>query len=95
MVMVAISLTSSMPLFNLFALIICSIMYWTDKTLVLNSYRNPPAYTKEMIMQVISIIEWGVPLHCFFGLFMLTNPNTFTYTPTDDYGSFTIATSLG
>jgi hypothetical protein len=70
-------------------------MYWIDKTLVLKSYRNPPAYTKEMIMKVISIIEWGVPLHCMFGLFMMTNPNTFAYNPTNDYGSFTIATNLG
>jgi hypothetical protein len=95
MVMCIVTLTSSMPIFNLFAVLCCFIMYWTDKTLVLKSYKNPPPYTKEMILQVISIIEWGVPIHCSFGLFMLTNPKTFAYTPSVDYGSLAIATDLG
>jgi hypothetical protein len=95
MVMVIVTLTSSMPIFNLFAVIGCSVMYWTDKTLVLKSYKNPPPYTKEMILQVISIIEWGVPIHCACGLFMLTNPKIFAYEPSLNYGSLAIATDLG
>jgi len=98
MVMVVVTLTSSMPIFNLFAVLICFIMYWTDKDLVLKYYKNPPPYTREMIMQVINIIEWGVPLHCIFGVFMLTNPKIFAYIPDDVHiydGKFKLATDFG
>jgi hypothetical protein len=55
------------------------IMYWTDKTLFLRHYRKPPLYTKQLIMKAISIMEWGVPLHLVFGLFMISNPKAFVY----------------
>jgi hypothetical protein len=95
MVMVIVSLTSSMPLLNLCGALICFIMYWTDKALVLKLAKNPPPYTKEMIMQVINIMEWAVPLHLIFGLFMMTNPNTFAYTPEVEYGRARFATRMG
>jgi hypothetical protein len=30
-------------------------------------------------MKAISIMEWGVPLHLMFGLFMISNPKAFVY----------------
>ena len=95
MVMVIVSLNSSMPILNLFGVIICFIMYWTNKTLVLKHFKNPPPYTKQMIMLVIGILEWAVPLHLIFGLFMLTNPNIFAYKPISEYGRLQIAADLG
>ena len=48
-----------------------------------------------MIMLVIGILEWAVPLHLIFGLFMLTNPNIFAYKPISEYGRLQIAADLG
>lgn len=56
-----------------------TVTYWADKWLFLRHYRLPPSYGKRLAERVAIIMEWGIILHLFFGLFMLSNPDIFTY----------------
>jgi hypothetical protein len=71
--LIVLTYTTSMPIMYFAAFIICLLAYWTDKFLFLRYYKNPPQYTKEIIMGAIQIMELGVVLHLVFGLFMITN----------------------
>ena len=77
--LIVLTYTSSMPLLYLAAFIICAMSYWVDKYLFLRHHKNPPQYTKDLIMRAIYMMELGVVLHLMFGTFMLTNRSTFEY----------------
>lgn len=71
--------TTAMPILYLAGFLICLNMYWVDKFLFLKHYKKPPLYTKELIMSAVDKMEYGVVLHLFFGLFMISNEQTFVY----------------
>ena len=60
-----------------FALMVIS--YWQDKIMFLRHYRIPPRYGRALAARVVKILEVGIILHLFFGLYMLSNPDIFTY----------------
>ena len=60
-----------------FALMVIS--YWQDKVMFLRHYRLPPRYGRALAARVVRILEVGIILHLFFGLYMLSNPDIFTY----------------
>ena len=73
MVMFVQTYALSMPILY-FAMFICFLTsYWQTKLLFLRYYKNPPLYTKELVKDVIYIMEWGVVVHLVFGAFMMTN----------------------
>jgi hypothetical protein len=45
----------------------------------LRHYRIPPRYGRALATRVVRILEAGIILHLFFGLYMLSNPDIFTY----------------
>ena len=79
MVMFVQTYALSMPILY-FAMFLCFFTsYWQTKLLFLRYYKNPPLYTKELVKNVIYIMEWGVVVHLMFGAFMITNQNVFDY----------------
>lgn len=55
------------------------IMYWADKTLFLRHYRLPRRYGRKLAGRVVEVMQWAILLHLLFGLYMLSNPEIFTY----------------
>ena len=55
------------------------IMYWADKTLFLRHYRLPRRYGRTLATRVVEVMQWAILLHLLFGLYMLSNPEIFTY----------------
>lgn len=55
------------------------IMYWADKTLFLRHYRLPRRYGRTLATRVIEVMQFALLLHLGFGLYMLSNPEIFTY----------------
>ena len=54
-------------------------MYWADKALFLRHYRLPRRYGRKLAKRVVEIMKWAIILHLFFGLYMISNPDIFTY----------------
>ena len=79
MIMIVQTFATSMPILYLAGFFCFSMTYVSDKILFLRHYQIPPLYTKTLVVNSIKIMEWGVPLHLGFGLFMLTQPNRFDY----------------
>jgi hypothetical protein len=79
MIMIVQTFATAMPILYLAGFLCFSMTYVSDKILFLRHYKNPPLYTKTLVINSIKIMEWGVPLHLSFGMFMLTHPNRFDY----------------
>jgi len=79
MTLIVLCYSSAMPILNLAGLLVNLAQFWTDKLLFLRHFKKPPNYTRRLIYNAISLLEWGVVLHLIFGLFMLTSPNTLHY----------------
>lgn len=82
--MIVMTYSSSMPFLYVAGFIVFITMYWSDKILFLRHYKNPPLYTKALVVNAIEIMEWGVLLHLIFGAFMVTNPDVFDYKAPDE-----------
>lgn len=72
MTLIILTYSSGLPCLYLAGFLICFVSYWSDKFLFLRHFKNPPQYTKDLIMRAIYIMEYGVALHLVFGVFMLT-----------------------
>jgi len=72
MTLIVLTYSSGLPCLYLAGFLICFCSYWTSKFMFLRHYKNPPQYTKDLIMRAIYIMEYGVALHLIFGVFMLT-----------------------
>jgi len=79
MVMIISTYATAMPILYLAGFICFFTTFWTDKFMFLRHYKSPPLYTKVLVDNAIDIMEWGVPLHLLFGLFMVTNEELFDY----------------
>lgn len=69
--------SSAMPIMYGAGCLLFFAMYWSDKILFLRHYKKPPKYGLELASRGLKILEWSIPVHFFFGLFMLTNPEIF------------------
>jgi hypothetical protein len=79
MVMIVQTYATAIPLLYVAGFVCFFTMFWTDKVLFLRHYKNPPLYTKMLVINAIEVMEWGIPLHLTFGLFMVTNEELFDY----------------
>ena len=55
------------------------IMYWADKALFLRHYRLPRRFGRKLALRAVEVMKWAILLHLFFGLYMISNPDIFTY----------------
>lgn len=78
MVFIVMTFSAAMPIMYLAGLILFFSMYWSDKALFLRHYKRPPKYGLELATRSLKILEWAIPIHFFFGLLMLTNPEIFS-----------------
>ena len=79
MVMFVQTYALGMPILYFAGFLCFFTTYWQNKSLFLRFYKNPPLYTKQLVKNVIYIMEWGLLLHLSFGAFMITNQNVFDY----------------
>lgn len=55
------------------------VSYWADKILFLRHYKLPRRYGRKLAARVVDVMQWAILLHLFVGLYMLSNPDIFTY----------------
>jgi len=79
MFLIVIMYSSAIPALYPAGCVLMIVSYWADKWLFLRHYRLPPSYGKKLAERVAWVMELGIILHLFFGLFMLSNPDIFTY----------------
>ena len=82
MVWVILTFSMAIPFLYVAGAVLCIVTYWVDKYLFLRFYRNPPRYGTELAREVRTTIEYGIIMHMFFGLYMISNPEIFS-TETD------------
>lgn len=70
MVLVIMTYSSTMPTLYLAGIILCFTMYWADKFMLLNYYKNPSYMRMEQGLTAIYAMKVGVMLHCMFGCMM-------------------------
>ena len=71
--------SAAIPALYIAGLFICFSMYWSDKILFLRHYRIPPRYGRDLASRAHQIMEYAIILHLFTGVYMLSNPEIFTY----------------
>jgi hypothetical protein len=69
--------SAAMPILYLSGFLLFVSMYWSDKALFLRHYKTPPKYGPELAARSLGILEWSIPLHLCFSLYMVTNPAIF------------------
>lgn len=69
----------AMPILYPCGIILCFISYWTDKTLFLRLYRNPPHHGLDLAKGSQKFMELAILLHLFVGLYMISNPQIFNF----------------
>ena len=79
MTFITLMYSSAIPILYPAGCALTIIMYWADKVLFLRHYRLPPRYGRRLAGRVVAVMEWAIILHLFFGLYMLSNPDIFTY----------------
>lgn len=77
--------SSGMPLLYPIGMLQYIATYWTDKYLFLKLYQTPPRYGIEMSEVVRKSMVIGVFLHWFFGFYMYSNSQIFTYSTSIAY----------
>lgn len=77
--------SSGMPLLYPIGMFQYIATYWTDKYLFLRLYQTPPRYGIEMSEVVRKAMVIGVFLHWFFGFYMYSNSQIFTYSTSIAY----------
>ena len=71
--------SSAIPILYPAGCMLMVVSYWADKCLFLRHYRLPRRYGRKLAARVVEVMEWAILLHLFFGLYMLSNPDIFTY----------------
>lgn len=79
MMFIVMMYSAAIPILYPAGLGLMIVSYWQDKVMFLRHYRLPPRYGRALAARVVEILELGVILHLFFGLYMLSNPDIFTY----------------
>lgn len=72
-----------MPLMYFFAAVCCFLSYWTDKYLFLRLHRIPPLYGLELASGCQRIMEYSIILHLLVGVYMISNPDVFSFNDAD------------
>lgn len=78
MIWVIFMFSAAIPMLYIAGALLCFTTYWTDKTLLLKSYKTPPRHGSSLAHKARSIIEWALVVHLFTGVYMLSNPDIFT-----------------
>lgn len=86
--------STAIPCLYFAGLLICVSMYWSDKVLFLRHYRLPPRLDRNLSTRAHLIMEFAIILHLFTGVYMLSNPDIFTYKEEDHEGNHFISSLL-
>lgn len=78
MVFIIMLYSAAMPVLYCAGFLLCLAMYWSDKVLFLRHYKTPPKYGTELATRSLTILEWAIPIHLMFGLYMVTTPEIFS-----------------
>jgi len=65
--------SSAIPLLYLSGFLLCVILYWTDKILLLRFNTTPPKYDLKLATRSRKIMEFAILLHMLMGLYILSN----------------------
>ena len=76
---IMLTYSAAIPILYLAGCAQMTIMYWADKTLFLRHYRLPRRYGRKLAGRAVEVMQWAILLHLLFGLYMLSNPDIFTY----------------
>jgi hypothetical protein len=76
---IMLTYSAAIPILYLAGCAQMTIMYWADKTLFLRHYRLPRRYGRKLAGRAVEVMQWAILLHLLFGLYMLSNPEIFTY----------------
>jgi len=79
MMFIVMMYSTAIPCLYLAGFFICFFMYWSDKALFLRHYRSPPRYGLELATRAHKIMTWSILLHLMCGLYMISNPDIFSY----------------
>ena len=79
MLFIVMMYSAAIPILYPAGCILMIVSYWADKVLFLRHYRLPRRYGRKLAASVGEILEYAIILHLFFGLYMLSNPDIFTY----------------
>ena len=72
--------SAAIPILYISGFILCIIMYWSDKCLLLRHYRLPPRHGRDLASRMLWYMEYAILLHLFVGCYMLSNETIFSYT---------------
>ena len=78
MIWVIMMFSAAIPSLYIAGFVLCLVVYWTDKSLLLKFYKIPPRHGSTLAHKARNIIEWSLIVHLFMGLYMLSNPEIFT-----------------
>jgi hypothetical protein len=78
MIFIIMTYSAAMPILYFSGFLLFVAMYWSDKILFLRNYKTPPKYGTELASRALGILEWSIPLHLCFGIYMMTNPEIFS-----------------
>lgn len=81
---IALSYSAAMPTMYIIGCFFCFLIYWSDKILFLRFYKKPPLFNVSLALSLLKTIEYALLFHVFFGLMMLTNPNIYANSTTDN-----------
>jgi len=65
---------------NIICFLVCLVLYWSEKYLILRYYRRPPKFTADINYRVVNILPYAIILHCGFSLYAYGTGDIF---PTD------------
>lgn len=78
MIWVIMMFSAAIPSLYIAGFVLCLVVYWTDKSLLLKFYKIPPRHGSTLAHKARNIIEWSLLVHLFMGLYMLSNQEIFT-----------------
>ena len=71
--------SAAIPSLYIAGLLICFSMYWSDKILFLRHYKIPARLGTDLARRAHNIMMFAIILHLLTGVYMLSNPEIFTY----------------
>jgi len=73
----------AMPLMYPLTAICLFLSYWIDKCLFFRFHRTPPRLGLNLAQSSQSTMEWSIVLHLIFGVYLISNPDIFSFDDSD------------
>lgn len=71
MIFIIMTFSTTMPAMYFLGFLMFIVLYMTDKFMFLRLHQNPGVFTKQVLLDTLSLLEWVMVPHFIFSIAML------------------------